>query len=299
MKVRHVRREIKKRIEMSEVAIVVFFVMLSLLTIYPFYNVIIVSVANTVSTAKHTPYLLPYVFDPNGYKILMEDTKFFRAISVTLLTTFAGTALNMMLSVSAAYVLSRKTLIGRELFLSLLVFTMLFSGGLVPTYLVIKDLGLINNIWVLILPTAVSTYYLIIMKNYFLSLPESLIEAARMDGANEAYILIRIALPISKPFIATFALFYAVERWNEWYNAMLYISKSSLRPLQIYLREVLVNMNNELSSMAQQMMHSSQKAYTPSIQMAAIVITTIPILFVYPFVQKHFVKGIMIGGIKE
>lgn len=292
------KRELKNT-KAFDAALIVFFSLLSLITIYPFYNVLIVSVANTVSTAKHTPYLLPYVFDTTGYRTLMEDVKFFRAVMVTLFTTLAGTSLNMLLSVSAAYVLSRKRLIGRGFFLSLIVFTMLFSGGLVPTYLVIKDLGLINKIWVLILPTAISTYYLIIMKNYFLSLPESLIEAAKMDGANEAYILVRIVLPISKPFMATFALFYAVERWNEWYNAMLYISKSSLRPLQIYLREVLINMSNELSAMAQQMMRSTQKVYTPSIQMAVIVVTTVPILCIYPFVQKHFVKGIMVGGIKE
>lgn len=276
-----------------------FFVLLCLVMIYPFYNVIIVSVANTVSTAKHTPYLFPYVIDWTGYKTLFQDAKFFRAVMVTLFTTLVGTSLNMILSVSASYVLSRKKLVGRQFFLSLIVFTMLFSGGLVPTYLVIKDLSLINNILVLILPTAVSTYYLIIMKNYFLTLPESLLEAARIDGANEAFILVKIVLPISKPFMATFALFYSVERWNEWYNAMLYINKSDLRTLQIYLREILINISNEMSAMAQQMMSNTQKPYTTSIQMAAVVITAVPILCIYPFVQKHFVKGIMTGGIKE
>jgi len=288
-----------QRYKAFDIGLVFFFILLSILAIYPFYNVLIVSVANTLSTAKHTPYLLPYVFDLTGYQTLMSDIKFFRAILVTLFTTLAGTTINMLLSVTAAYVLSRRNLIGRNMFLSLIVFTMLFSGGLIPTYLVVKDMGLINNIWVLVLPTAISTYYLIIMKNYFLTLPESLIEAARIDGANEAYILVRIILPISKPFMATFALFYAVERWNEWYHAMLYISKSNLRPLQIYLREVLINMSNELSSMAQQMLSTTQKAYMPSIQMAAIVVTTVPILCVYPFVQRHFVKGIMVGGVKE
>lgn len=275
------------------------FVLLCIITIYPFYNVIIVSVANTVSTAKHVPYLLPYTVDVTGYKTLFQDAKFFKSVLVTLFTTVAGTSLNMLLSVSAAYVLSRRKLVGRQFFLSMIVFTMLFSGGLIPTYLVIKGMGLINQIFVLILPTAVSTYYLIIMKNYFLTMPESLLEAARIDGANEAFILVKIVLPISKPFMATFALFYSVERWNEWYNGMLYINKSDLRTLQIYLREILINISNELSAMAQQMMSSTQKPYTTSIQMAAVVVTAVPILCVYPFVQKHFVKGIMTGGLKE
>ena len=136
------------------------------------------------------------------------------------------------------------------------------------------------------------------MKNYFSSLPESLEEAAKLDGANAFAILIKIVVPISKPFIATFSLFYAVERWNEWYNAMLYISKKTYQPLQIYLRELLVNLNSQLSAQAQMMMGETQKIQASTVQMACIVVTMVPILCIYPFVQKHFVKGIMVGGIK-
>ena len=176
---------------------------------------------------------------------------------------------------------------------------MLFSGGLVPTYMIIKQYGLVNSIWSMIIPTAISTYYLIIMKNYFLNLPQGLLEAAYLDGANEWQVLWKIVIPISNPFLATFALFYCVERWNEWYNAMLYISKQTLRPLQIYLREILINMNSQLSAQAQQMIAGTMKASSTAIQMAAIIITTVPIMLVYPYLQKYFVNGVMVGGLKE
>ena len=168
-----------------------------------------------------------------------------------------------------------------------------------PTYMIVKDLGLVNSIWAMVLPTAISTYYLIIMKNYFLNLPDGLLEAAQLDGANEWQILWKVAIPISKPFIATFALFYSVERWNEWYNALLYINKKDLSPLQIYLREILISLNTQLSAQAQQMISSTQKVSTTAVQMAAIIVTAVPIICVYPFLQKYFVRGIMVGGLKE
>ena len=287
------------RLKLFDVILVIFFSVLCLITLYPFYNVVIVSFSSTVAVAQHSPYILPYSFDLTGYKTIFNDGGFFRALMVSLFVTVAGTVINMLLSVSGAYVLSKKSLVGRNFFLWMILFTMLFSGGLIPTYLNIRNLNLVNNIWVLILPTAISTYYLIIMKNYFVSLPASLTEAAKIDGANEIVILCKIILPISLPFMATFFLFYAVERWNEWYNAMLYINEKQYEPLQIYLRNVLINMSAQLTSQAQQMLGRTKRVSVQSIQMATIVVTTVPILCVYPFVQKHFVKGIMIGGIKE
>lgn len=289
----------KKKIPYFDILLTALFVLLALITLYPFYNVLILSVSNTVAVATHTPYLRPYVFDLTGYRALIQDGAFLRAFEVSLFVTVVGTSVNMFLSVTGAYVLSKKQLIGRKFFLSMILFTMLFNGGLVPTYMVVKDIGLINSIWSMILPTAVSTYYLIIMKNYFLGLPDGLMEAAHLDGANEWTILWKIAIPISKPFIATFALFYSVERWNEWYNAMLYISDAQLAPLQIYLREVLIGLSNQLAQQAKQMMESSQKISATAVQMATIVVATVPILCVYPFLQKYFVNGIMVGGLKE
>ena len=288
----------KRKISLFDVILYLVFGLIALITIYPFYNVLIVSLANTLASATYSPYLYPHVFDLTGYKTIMSDTYFYRSLGTTLFVTIVGTTLNMVFSVTAAYVLSRKRLIGRKFFLSAILFTMLFSGGLIPTYLVVSGLGLDNSIWSMIFPSMISTYYLIIMKNYFVSLPASLEEAARIDGANEFVVMTRIFIPISKPFMATFLLFYAVERWNEWWNAYLYISDKNIKPLQIYLRDVLVNFNSQLATQAQSMMSSHNKVFVQSIQMATIIITMLPILCVYPFVQKYFVKGVLVGSVK-
>ena len=272
---------------------------MTLAAVFPFYQVVLLSFADMASYAKHPLYLLPYCFDLTGYKTIFEDPMFFTSLGVTLFITLVGTSLNMFLSVMGAYVLSRKYLMGRKVILNLIIFTMLFNGGLIPTYLVIKNLKLVNTVWAMILPCGISTYYLIIMKNYFMSLPDSLLEAARLDGANEWSILTRVVLPISVPFMATFILFYAVERWNEWYLANLYINKSALYPLQTYLRNVLISMSNTLNDIAKQFMQGHAKVNSTAVQMATIVVATVPILCVYPFVQRHFVKGVMVGGIKE
>lgn len=289
----------KSRITCYDVCVVAVFTLLALLTLYPFYDVLILSLSNTVSVATHTPYVLPFTIDFTGYRTILQDEYFLKALAVSLFVTLVGTSINMFLSVTGAYVLSKRGLIGRKVMLTLILFTMLFGGGLVPTYMIVKDLGLVNSIWAMVLPTAISTYYLIIMKNYFLNLPDGLLEAAQLDGANEWQILWKVAIPISKPFIATFALFYSVERWNEWYNALLYINKKDLSPLQIYLREILISLNTQLSAQAQQMISSTQKVSTTAVQMAAIIVTAVPIICVYPFLQKYFVRGIMVGGLKE
>ena len=288
-----------KKSRTFDVVVIIMFAALALLTLYPFYNVIILSFSNTESVAKHIPYLLPFALDLTGYKTIIQDSDFINSLLVSLFVTIVGTAVNMVLSVIAAYVLSRKYLDGRNMIMSVIVFTMLFGGGLVPTYMVIKDMGLINKVWALILPTAINTYYLIIMKNYFLGLPDGLFEAAKLDGAGEWTMLWKVAFPLSKPIMATFTLFYAVDRWNEWYNALLYINKKALSPLQIYLRDILTSLNSQLSTQAQQMMGSTQKVSTSAVQMATIVITALPIMLVYPYLQKYFVNGVMVGGIKE
>ncbi|MCI5485134.1 MAG: carbohydrate ABC transporter permease [Clostridiales bacterium] len=282
-----------------DIVIAVILGFMTLAAVFPFYQVVLLSFADMASYAKHPLYLLPYCFDLTGYKTIFEDPMFFTSLGVTLFITLVGTSLNMFLSVMGAYVLSRKYLMGRKVILNLIIFTMLFNGGLIPTYLVIKNLKLVNTVWAMILPCGISTYYLIIMKNYFMSLPDSLLEAARLDGANEWSILTRVVLPISVPFMATFILFYAVERWNEWYLANLYINKSALYPLQTYLRNVLISMSNTLNDIAKQFMQGHAKVNSTAVQMATIVVATVPILCVYPFVQRHFVKGVMVGGIKE
>lgn len=272
---------------------------MAIITMFPFYYVILVSFASIKGLAQHLLYLLPYSFDLTAYIKLFKEAHFYRAFGVSVFVTAFGVMINMLLSVSGAYALSKKRLPGRNFILAAILFSMFFSGGLIPYYLVVKAVGLVNNILVLIIPTGITTMYLIIMKNYFNTIPASIEESAKIDGANDLYILIKIILPISKPFIATFALFYAVDRWNEWYNALIFISDSAKVPLQIYLRELLINMNVQLTSSAAAVVESKAGVGIQATQMASIVISTIPVICVYPLLQKHFVTGIMIGSIKE
>lgn len=287
------------RVTVFETIAIILLGILGLVTLYPFYYVVIVSFSNLNAFGNHVPYMLPYVIDLEGYQVVLGDDSFLRSFLNSVFVTVVGTAVNMFLSVFGAYALSKKRLIGRGLILSIILFTMLFSGGLIPFYLVVSGLGLTNSMWSMIFPTAINTFYLIIMKNYFASLPPSLEEAAKIDGAHDLTILFQIILPISLPFVATFFLFYAVERWNEWWNALLFINEKAKQPLQIYMRDLLVTYNAQLAQQAQMMLSKDQKSNFQAIQMATIVISTVPILCVYPFIQKHFVRGVMVGSIKE
>lgn len=281
------------------VAISVLFALLAFLTIFPFYNVVILSVTNIQSYASHIPYILPYEIDWSAYKEIINDKYFVKSLGVTVFVTVVGTTLNMLLSTMTAYVLSRRRLLGRKFFTGMLLFTMLFSGGLVPTYLTVQAYGLQNTVWSMIFPCLLNTYYVLIMRNYFMTMPDALEDAAKIDGANDISILFRIYVPISRPFMATFCLFYAVERWNEWWNAYIYISDKELKPLQIYLKDILVTYNTQLAPQLQSMLEGQQTSFPVAVHMATIVVTMLPIVCVYPFVQKHFVKGVMLGSIKE
>ncbi|MGO4545992.1 carbohydrate ABC transporter permease [Paenibacillus sp. 2TAB23] len=291
----------KKRARLSAFDLIVYIVLglLSLITFFPFYNVLIISFAKFEVISQFNLYLLPLSFDLTAYEVILSDAKFWSSSINTVIVTVVGVLFSMTISVAGAYALSKKGMPGRNAMLTLILFTMFFNGGLIPFYLVIKSLGLVNSIFVMIIPAGLNTFYLIIMKNYFGTLPESLEESAKLDGANDLYILLKIILPISAPFIATFGLFFAVERWNEWWYALIFISDSAKTPLQIYLRETLITSNQLLNTLAQQAADSnSSKVYTPALQMATIVISSLPIIMVYPFLQKHFAKGILVGSIK-
>ncbi|MFB9327805.1 carbohydrate ABC transporter permease [Paenibacillus aurantiacus] len=289
----------RKRLSIFDISAYILLGLLSLITFFPFYNVLIISFAKFEVISKFNLYLLPLSFDLTPYKVIMSDAKFWSSATNTIIVTVVGVLFSMTISVAGAYALSKKGMPGRNGMLTLILFTMFFNGGLIPFYLVVKELGLVNNLLVMIIPAGINTFYLIIMKNYFGTLPESLEESAKIDGANDLYILFKIVLPISAPFIATFGLFYAVERWNEWWYALIFISDASKTPLQIYLRETLITSNGLLSTLAQQAAdNDNSKVYTPALQMATIVVSSIPILLVYPFLQKHFAKGILVGSIK-
>lgn len=274
---------------------------LALLMIFPFYNMLLVSFARYADVASGQLYLWPKAWDTTNYTIIFSDPKLMRSFGVSGFNTLVGTLLAMFVTTMAGYAFSKKSLPGRTWLLTMFVITMYFGGGLIPWYLLLKDLGFIDNILVMTVPACLSTYNMILMKNYFNTIPESLPESARIDGANEFRILIQIVIPCAAPIMATISLFYAVGFWNEWWNGMLFIQqKSSLYPLQLLLRKIVIESTLDLGNeMANEFKNANVNVYKVGMQMASVAVATVPILCVYPFVQKYFAKGIMLGAIKS
>ena len=275
-------------------------IILAFITIFPLYYVVIVSLGKYEEIARQSIYIFPTSIDWQAYKVIMGAENILQSFFVSAFTTIVGTTFSMLLTIAAAYGLCKKQMPGRNILLMFVLFTMFFSAGLIPYYLTVKGLGLINNILVMIIPLGINTFYLIILKNFFSTIPPSLEESAKIDGANDIYILYKIVLPTSAPIIATLILFYSVDRWNEWWHAMLFISDKKWYPLQMVLREILFDFSQtQGNSIGQAIKASKMNIYPRSVQMAIVVITALPILLVYPFLQKYFTKGIMIGSIKE
>ena len=272
--------------------------LIALVTIIPFYFVVILSFADIGALGRSKFYLLPISFDITPYRMLFLNNNVSNGMLVSIANVVVGTALCMVITMTAAYSLSKKTLPFRGFILKAIILTMFFGGGLIPYYLTVKSLGMVDSFLVLIIPNAINTFFLIIIKNYFQTIPESMEESAKIDGANDIVIFIKIIIPIAMPFMATFVLFYAVDHWNDWWTAMLFISNVRLRPLQNVLRDALSNLNNIASETGRLQAMEGKMANTQSVRMALVVITTLPILLVYPFVQKYFVKGILIGSMK-
>ncbi|MDR1904834.1 MAG: carbohydrate ABC transporter permease [Treponema sp.] len=272
----------------------------ALVCAFPFYQTAIISLSRAGDLEKQIVYLVPSSIDASAYGYLFQEGKLPRGFLVTVFITVVGTALNMVVTTAGAYALTKKDLPGRNFFFNMIIVTMFISGGLIPYFLTVRALGLMNSIWVMIIPGAVGTFNLILMKNFFNTLPAELEESAKMDGANEIYILIRIIIPISAPIMATIALFYAVGHWNEWWTAMIFINNTKLYPLQLVLRDATLNLTRYFNDnwIAASMAEGQRTYYGESVKAAMIMITAIPILLVYPFLQKHFTKGIMIGSIK-
>jgi putative aldouronate transport system permease protein len=229
-----------------------------------------------------------------AYRQLLNFPLIFSGYRITIFITVIGTALNVFLLTITAYPLSKKNLRGRKAMLAFITFTMFFSGGLIPNFYLIRSLGLYNTVWSLILPGVLGAYNLILMKNFIASIPESMEESAIMDGANEISILFRIIVPLSMPAIATFIIFHSVTQWNTYFNAIIYISKRSLWPLMLIIREMVVEDGNIIN----ETLNAPNVSTIFTLKMAGIVFSTLPILVVYPFLQKHFMKGAMIGAIK-
>jgi putative aldouronate transport system permease protein len=266
--------------------------MASIAVLFPLLYVLAVSLTPYAEVLKRGGFaIVPRHVTFDAYMAFLNDSKIPRAYAVTLFITVAGTLVNLLLTALMAYPLSRKDLPYRKGLLLIVVFTLLFNGGIIPTYLIVKATGLINSVWAMIIPGAVSTFYLLIMKTFFEQLPDNLDEAAKIDGAGEWKILISIVAPLSMPIFATVGLFYAVGHWNEFFGAILYISDSTKHPLQVILRGILNR--SQLPEV-----DFERVLPTETLQMAAVILSTLPILMVYPFVQKYFTQGALLGSVK-
>lgn len=270
--------------------------LISFVCVYPFINIAAISISSNSSILSGEVFLLPKGLDFTAYKAVFSDRTMLYSFGFTVILTGLYTIITMIMTILCAYPLSKKALKGRTVLLLLITFTMYFSGGIIPTYLLISNLNLLDKIWVLILPGAINTFNMIVMKSFFSSIPESLEESAVIDGAGHFRILFSIVLPLSMPIIASLALFYAVQRWNSFSDAMFYINSSKLFPLQLKLRQ-LISLNM-VDQMINNLQDQSQTVIPESIKAASLMFVTVPILMVYPWVQKYFVKGIMIGSIK-
>lgn len=292
---------IRKGYNLADVAIYGILTVLALIMVIPFYNMVLISIAPYAEVAGGQLYLWPRGFDFQNYKIIFSDPKLMRSFGVSIFNTIVGTVLAMFVTTCAGYAFAKKSLPGRTWLLTIFVITMYFNAGLIPWYLVLKDLGFIDNILVMTVPACLSVYNMILMKNYFGTVPESLPESGRIDGASEFRIMLQIVIPVSSPIMATIALFYAVGFWNEWWNAMIFIQqRSELTPLQLLLRKIVIESTLDLGNdMANTFKSANIAVYKTGMQMAAVTVATVPILLVYPFVQKYFSKGIMLGAIKS
>ncbi|TQR43359.1 carbohydrate ABC transporter permease [Paenibacillus popilliae] len=276
-----------------------FFALVSWTTLFPFLNLIAKSLSSEEAVMSGSVSLFPVDIQFGTYLYVLRDSQFMNAFLVSVTITVAGTALGLFMTALAAYPLSKPRLRGRKIFILMYVFTMLFSGGLIPTYLLMHRLNLIDTLWVLFLPSMVSVFNMLIIKNYFESLPDELEESAKMDGASNLTILFRITVPLSLPVFATIALFFAVGFWNDYFASMIYINTAELKPLQLYLKELLAHSNITYQDGGHVTNIDAVMNTTPqAIQAASILVATLPILLVYPFLQKYFVKGVLIGSVK-
>lgn len=290
-----------KKLNFSDLSLdllkVLFLTFAVIICVYPFWNIFIVSINDANDAMRGGLYLLPRKLSLSSYADILGRSTFQHSILVTVARTLIGTPLAVLVTSALAYVLSYRDLIGRKPLNVLFIFTMYFGGGMVPYYMVLKNLGLLDNFLVFILPNLLSVYNMILVRNYIESMPEALFDAARIDGANDLTIFFRLVLPLSKPIIMTIALFVAIGQWNSWFDAYLYTNSQNLKTMQSILVEIL-NQYQTSDAGAAAANRMSQSITPDSIRMAATMVTTIPIIMVYPFIQKYFVKGIMLGSVK-
>ncbi|GAA3403222.1 carbohydrate ABC transporter permease [Paenibacillus hodogayensis] len=268
--------------------------MLSLVTLYPFWDSFVVSITPLKESLSTSLHLFPRTVTFEAYRHILSIKQLWLSYRTSVIVTVLATLISMIATTLAAYALSKKSLPGGRSIMFAIVFTMMFSGGIIPAYLVVKQLGMMNSIWAMIIPGAIHTYNLILMRNFFESIPEELEESARLDGCSDPGILIRVVLPLSMPAVATVSLFYAVAQWNEFFTAVMYIVDQRLWPLQLFLRAMLMD-----NGAAAQTGDDSLFLMGKAIKMATIMISVIPVMLIYPFFQRYFVQGATLGAVKE
>lgn len=282
-----------------------FLILLAVSTLYPFLNALAVSFNQGLDTSKGGVTLWPRVFTLENYKVVFKDDRLMSGFFISVLRTIIGTASAILCTAIFSYGMSKKELMGRKYYMVMCIITMYFGGGLIPTFMLIRNLGLMNSFWVFIIPSLIGVWNMIIFRTFFQGLPNGLEESAKIDGCGNWGTLFRIVLPLSGPVIATLALFTAVYHWNEWFLAGIYISDQNKYPIQTILRQILLsNIVSEqggggldASSLAH--MQRAKTITSKSLSMATMIVATLPIICVYPFVQKYFVKGVLVGSLKE
>jgi putative aldouronate transport system permease protein len=279
----------------GQVFIYLLLIIIAVVTLFPFLYVISISFTTEAEVIRRGIVIIPQQITWRAYETVFSGNMGIgHAYGITLFRTIVGGLLNLIFTVVAAYVLSKKALPARSPILLFIIFTMLFSGGLIPTYIVIRSLHITNTIWALIIPGLISVFNLVVIKGFFEQLPAELEESAKVDGAGDLRVLFGIIIPLSLPAIATIGLFYAVGHWNSYFDAIIYLNDNSLMPLQVVLRNILLSSQNQQANAES----NDASVSTLGIQMAAVIVSTVPIICVYPFIQKYFTQGVMIGAIK-
>ena len=288
-----------KKLTPTELLFYIISVLIIILIAYPLWFVIIASFSNPIDITNGEVWFLPKKWDLGGYRELFKQRQIWTSYLNTIIYTFLGTFIALAVNIPAGYAMSRRDLVGRKWINIFYLVPMFVGGGLIPTYFIVKWFGLLDSFWVMVLPFSVSTYNIIVAKTFFRSsLPESLWDAAQIDGCGTLRYFFQFALPLSKSVLAVIGLWTAVGLWNSWFNALIYLNKESLQPLQLLLRRILIS-NLSLLGAATGSMAQELRRLSDMMKYAAIVISTLPIMCLYPFLQKYFNKGVMIGAIKE
>ena len=287
----------KKKIDLFDIVNALIMIMLVIITLYPMYYVLIASLSEPARFLSYDGLLLlPQGFSIVSYQKAFEHPLILSSYRVTLFVLAAGLVINLLLTMLGAYALTRRKLFFKRFISFMIMFTMFFSGGLIPFYLTVKDLKLLDTVWSMILPTAINTFNLVVLRTAFASVPRTLEEAAEIDGAGHFTVLFRIIAPLTMPTMAVITLYYGVAYWNSWFNASIFLNDTSLYPLQLVLRSVLIS--NDASSMLTGVDAGTQLAVSETLKYALVIIATAPILVLYPFLQRFFVKGVMVGAVK-